>query len=47
MKFLIPSIAIIGLLFCMSDAAMPWSNLIGMVLIVICYFLLKWKGEEL
>jgi len=45
MKYLILSFAMLGLLFCMSDAAMPWSNLIGMAFLVISYFLLKWKEE--
>ena len=44
MKYLIFTFAMLGLLFCMSDAGMPWSNLTGVLFLALCYFLLKLKG---
>jgi len=45
MKYLVFTFAMMGLVFCMSDVYMPWSNLVGVFFLVICYFLLKLKEE--
>ena len=45
MKYLIFIFAMLGLIFCMSDRWMPWSNLTGVFFLVLSYFILKLKGE--
>ena len=46
MKYLIFTLAMAGVIFCMSDAWMPWSNLIGVGLLVLTYFITKFVIEK-
>uniref|UniRef100_A0A6M3JNG0 Uncharacterized protein n=1 Tax=viral metagenome TaxID=1070528 RepID=A0A6M3JNG0_9ZZZZ len=45
MNYLIFTFAMLGLIFCMSDSCMPWSNLIGIFFLVICFLILKLKED--
>jgi len=48
MKLIIFSLAMVALVLCMSDAMMPWSNLGGVVIFIMVFFILKYLkiGEE-
>ena len=49
MKLIIFSLAMMALILCMSDAMMPWSNLGGVAIFIIVFFILKYSeigGEE-